>query len=69
MIDHPLRIAVPLLIVATAIALVYIPHRRHAIAQRERPHDNPHRPVGRVTFAGVIAGGLVLAFIAAFILP
>jgi hypothetical protein len=67
--QHPLRLIVPPLIVLAAIALVYVPMRRHAIAQRERPHDNPHKPVPHATVAGVVAAGLIAAFVAAFILP
>ncbi len=66
---HPLRYVIPPLVVLAAIALVYFPHRRHAVAQRERPHDNAHKPLAKGTFVGVIAAGLIVAFIAAFILP
>lgn len=69
MAAHPLRFIIPPLIVIAAIIAIYIPMRRHAIGQRERPHDNPHKPVHRLTATGVIAGGLIVAFVAAFILP
>jgi hypothetical protein len=68
-VHHPLRYVVPPLIIAAGILAIYLPMRRHAIAQRHRPHDNPHKPVSHVTAAGVLAGALIVAFIAAFILP
>jgi hypothetical protein len=66
---HPLRYIVPPLIVVAAILAVYLPIRRHEIAVRTRPHETHHRPVTHVTAAGVVAGALIVAFIAAFILP
>ncbi len=66
---HPLRYVVPPLIVVLAIAAIYVPLHRHAAAVRERPHETHRRPVTHVTAAGIVAGALIVAFIAAFILP
>jgi ABC-type transport system involved in cytochrome c biogenesis permease subunit len=66
---HPLRYIVPPLIVALAVVALYIPMHRHAVAVRERPHETHHKPVHHVTAAGVVAVALIIAFIAAFILP
>lgn len=66
---HPLRYLVPPLIVIVAILVVYLPLRRHAIGVRENPHHHVHKPVSHVTAAGVVAAGLIVAFIAAFMLP
>jgi hypothetical protein len=66
---HPLRYIVPPLIVAIALIAIYVPMHRHAVAVRERPHEEHHKPMHHVTAAGIVAGGLIVAFIAAFILP
>ncbi len=66
---HPLRYIIPPLIVIVAIAAVYIPMHRHKVAVRENPHHHTHKPVNHITAAGVVAAGLIVAFIAAFILP
>ncbi len=66
---HPLRYIVPPLIIVAAILVVYVPMHRHARAVRKDPHHHVHRPVSHVTAAGVVAVGLIVAFIAAFILP
>ncbi|HEV3092742.1 MAG TPA: hypothetical protein VGX91_14970 [Candidatus Cybelea sp.] len=67
--DHPLRYIIPPLIVVIAIAAVYIPLHRHAAAVRANPHHHVRRPFSHITAAGVVACGLIVAFIAAFILP
>ncbi len=67
--QHPLRYIIPPLLVLLAVLWLYLRHRRHAIAEREHPHHNPHKPVTHVTAASVLAGALIVAFIAAFILP
>jgi hypothetical protein len=36
---------------------------------RENPHHHVRKPITHVTAAGVVAAGLIVAFIAAFILP
>jgi hypothetical protein len=69
MAAHPLRFIIPPLVVIAAILAVYIPIRRHALGERHHPHNNPHKPVHRVTATSVIACGLIAAFILAFILP
>jgi hypothetical protein len=51
------------------VVALYIPMHRHAVAVRERPHETHHKPVHHVTAAGVVAVALIIAFIAAFILP
>lgn len=66
---HPLRYIVPPLIVIAAILAVYIPMHRHKVAERKDPHHHVHKPVNHITAAGVVAAGLIVAFIAAFILP
>jgi multisubunit Na+/H+ antiporter MnhB subunit len=68
-VHHPLRYIIPPLIVAAALVALYIPMRRHAQAVRENPHHPAHKPVHHITAAGVIAVALIVAFIAAFILP
>ncbi len=66
---HPLRYIVPPLIVLAAIVAIYVPLHRHAVAVRERPHETHHRPVSHHAAAAIVAGALIVAFIAAFILP
>jgi multisubunit Na+/H+ antiporter MnhB subunit len=68
-VEHPLRYIIPPLIVLIAIAAVYIPMHRHKEAVRKDPHHHIHKPVSHITAAGVVAVGLIVAFIAAFILP
>jgi hypothetical protein len=68
-VHHPLRWIIPPLIVLAGIIWVYLPWRRHRIAQRERPHTNPHKPVNRNWASSVLAVTLIVAFISAFILP
>ena len=66
---HPLRYIVPPLIVVVAVAAIYVPMHRHAVAVRERPLEMHRKPIHHVTAASVVAGALIVAFIAAFILP
>ena len=66
---HPLRFIVPPLVVVLGVLVVYLPLRRHAVAVRENPHHNPQRPITDTRAASVVAGALIVAFIAAFILP
>jgi hypothetical protein len=68
-VHHPLRWIIPPLIVLAGIIWIYLPWRRHHIAQRERPHNNPHKPVSRNWAGSVLAVTLIVAFISAFILP
>jgi len=68
-VHHPLRYIVPPLIVVLAAVAVYLPLHRHSAAVRERPHETHHRPMHHVTAAGIVASALIVAFIAAFILP
>ncbi|MGC2634482.1 MAG: hypothetical protein WA215_09760 [Candidatus Cybelea sp.] len=69
MMHHPLKYIVPPLVVLIAIAAVYIPLHRHEKAVRENPHHHVRKPITHVTAAGVVAVGLIVAFVAAFILP
>jgi hypothetical protein len=66
---HPLRYIVPPLIVIIVAIAVYLPIRNHEAAVRRNPHHEHKRPYGHVTAAGFIAVALIIAFIAAFILP
>lgn len=66
---HPLRYIVPPLIVALAIAAVYVPLHRHAVAVRTNPHHHVRRPFNHTTERSIVAGALIVAFICAFILP
>lgn len=66
--NHPLRFIIPPLVVLIALT-VYIPLRQHEIALRKNPHHHPHPPYSHTVARGVVAAGLIVAFIAAFILP
>lgn len=66
---HPLRFLIPPLIVVLAIAAVYIPLHRHAVAVRTNPHHHVRKPYGHTTAYAIVAGALIVAFIGAFILP
>jgi hypothetical protein len=68
-VHHLLRYVVPPLIVLIAAAAVYIPLQRHATAVRTDPHHHVKKPISHPTAAGVVAAALIVAFIAAFILP
>jgi multisubunit Na+/H+ antiporter MnhB subunit len=69
MLEHPLRYVIPPVLVVAGVWILYFLARRHAEAERDRPHDNPHKPVTPITASGVIAIVLILAFLSAFILP
>jgi multisubunit Na+/H+ antiporter MnhB subunit len=58
-VHHWLRYVVPPLIVVLAVVL----------ALRARPHKIHRKPVHHVRAAAVIAVALIVAFVAAFILP
>ncbi|HEY2476282.1 MAG TPA: hypothetical protein VGI19_15955 [Candidatus Cybelea sp.] len=66
---HPLRFIIPPLIVLLAIAVVYVPRHRHEVAVRTNPHHNARKPINRATGRAILAGGLIVAFFSAFILP
>ncbi|HEY1881885.1 MAG TPA: hypothetical protein VGG51_02445 [Candidatus Cybelea sp.] len=66
---HPLRLIVPPLTVIAAIAAVYIPLHRHAVAVRTNPHHHVHKPYSHKTAGSIVAVALIVAFICAFILP
>ena len=69
MAHHPLRFIVPPLIVVLAVAAVYIPLHRHEVAVRTNPHHHARKPFSHSTAGAIVAGALIVAFVAAFILP